>query len=260
MTFTANGAAQAAITVVRTYSIEADKVASVKEATGFSVHFECSGNPPQQGLDDVSGWTYCALYEEGTNQPYATMISQGPDPARLVEWAAKLHSAQVNVWINSAKATSAGVLAAIALHEFELHVLAFYEFFNRLSTLAYHADLHNSTQAADTLRDLVGDVNAGTYRASTQHASTVLRANQALSAFALAAEQVAGRMTDVGAKPEIDPDSYEYAAIMTTRNDITESFEDLAPVKAAYGGRLGPLETVCGKEVVDFVVSEFETE
>ncbi|MCP2343206.1 hypothetical protein [Actinomadura rupiterrae] len=260
MPFTSDQAARAAITVVRTHSVEAGKAASIHDSTAFTVDFLSTDEAPQQGLGEVSGWTYCALYEAGTNQPFARMISEGPSSDNLIAWATRLRSAHVNVWINPVKATSAGALAAIALHEFELHVLPFYEFFNRLSTLAYHAELKNSRQAADTLRDLVTDVNDGVYSATRQHASAALRANQALSVFGLAAQRVKARMTDEEDEPEIDPGSYEYRAIMTTRNDITQSFEDLDAVKHAYAGKLGALVTAHGKKAVDFVVAEFETD
>ncbi|TYB48760.1 hypothetical protein [Actinomadura chibensis] len=261
MVFQADTTTQPVLDAIKAHSTAPDTVRAIDEATAFTVSFTYSALPPVTTLANVQGWTFAGLYgKKSTTEPFA-LIAQTPDVGSLAEWAGALESAQVEVWLNSAEiGTSSARLIAAGLHEFELHVLPFYRFHMALKELG----LHQSETAA-----LTKQVKDGDFSATTQHQSPALRANQVLAMLSLVSSLVAARMRPSSGStsaskrktpaPDMETTSLEYNVLIRTREDVLgDDNEKLPPIKKHYDTHLATLNTKYGKDVVNYVVDQFE--
>ncbi|TYK47044.1 hypothetical protein [Actinomadura decatromicini] len=264
MVFQANTTTQPVLDAIKAHSTAPDTVRAINEAKDFTVTFTYSALPPATTLTNVLGWTFAGLYgKKSTTDPFA-LIAQTPDIASLSEWAGALESTQVEVWLNSAEiGTSSARLITTGLHEFELHVLPFYRF---------HTALKGIGGESEKIGTLTKQVKEGDFSATTQHQSPALRANQVLAVISFASGLVAERMrpssessTSPSASkrkkpaPDMETTSLEYNVLIRTREDVLgEDSEKLAPIKKLYDPHLATLNTKYGKDVVDYVVEQFE--
>ncbi|MFC4052896.1 hypothetical protein ACFOY4_24675 [Actinomadura syzygii] len=261
MVFQANTTTQPVLDAIKAHSTAPDTVRAINEAKDFTVTFTYSAMPPSTTLTNVLGWTFAGLYgKKSTTDPFA-LIAQTPDVGSLSEWAGALESTRVEVWLNSAEiGTSSARLITTGLHEFELHVLPFYRL---------HTALKGIGGESEKLATLTKQVKDGDFSATTQHQSPALRANQVLAMLSLVSSLVAARMTPSSASPstskrktpvpDMETTSLEYNVLIRTREDVLgEDSEKLAPIKKLYDPHLATLNTKYGKDVVDYVVEQFE--
>src|SRR5262249_7462704 len=143
----------------------------------------------------------------------------------ISKWAAQIDSVEITIWLNSDLLKDASHVVGAALHEFELHVLSFYAFFQRLLAAKAEFVAKNAEEFEKLVKSIGAENAQGVYNATVQHGSVGLRANQILAAMSLLCDKVAdlAKATDI---ENIDVTVLaEYRILMFTRNDVTRNSE-----------------------------------
>jgi hypothetical protein len=249
-----NDQARQALATIRTYGTSLRDIGAIDQSEDFVVDIEYSATPPLESLKGVSGWSYLGFYDSTNVAPYGTIISE-LDHSKLAGWAPALYRSLVHLWLNSAVIQgSVSKLVVTALHELELHVLAFYQLHKGLMAAKKLNDSGHQQEATHKVTELTAAAQAGNFTATAQHDSAALRANQVLATLMLVCDQ-AKKLPEL----DIPPESFEYHVLIDLRHDVLgETNEKLDAIRAHYQDRLPLLSSVYSKNVVDYVVEQFE--